>query len=64
MKQWIVFKLAEAWLRFEYSHAMVNRYLSAHRGNRWVVSNWEQAAYDAERRLSILRLNRVYGSLR
>lgn len=62
MKDWIVFRLHELWLKFEYAHAMVNAYLAANRGNRWVVSNWEQAAYDAQRRLSHLRLNRLYGA--
>lgn len=62
MKEWMIFKLASMWLKFEYAHAKVNQYLSSYRGDRWVTSNWEQAAYDAQRRLSHLRLNRYYGA--
>ena len=62
MKSWLLFKLESAWLRFEYAHARVNQYLSAYRGDRWTTSNWEQSAYDAQRRLSNLRLNRYYGA--
>lgn len=52
------------WLKFEYSTYMVDAYLAQMRGNWGEMAEFNCKAYDAQRKLQIIRLNSIYGSTR
>jgi len=56
--------LIEFFFGFEYRVYMVEAYLARMRGDFPAFADWRCKAYEAQRKLQVQRLNRIYGALR
>lgn len=57
-------RLQVFWLKQEYAWHMVDAYLADMRGDKMARTEFHQKAWDAQRKMQILRLNKIYGELR